>query len=293
MKLFKYVPAERLDILENGYIRFTQSSCLNDPYEMQPFFERFELSPELLEEAKNSPDEFLDKMAEKVYSRLTDEQKPYIDYMRREIFPELREKLLSNTEEVTQQFRKIAPMRLNDLIGVLSLTEKPDNLPMWAHYAQQHKGFVIEFNGTDPFFNQLPDSLPQGDQLFTHLPSQECGYLRKVEYFDERPYHDSVLDLTPTTVLLAKSKQWEYEQEWRVLQLLDKADQIKQTEFGNIHLFLIPPSCIKGVILGYQMSEDDKRKISDIIKGSERYSHVKLYSASLDEKRYVLTPIEI
>lgn len=33
--------------------------------------------------------------------------------------------------------------RMNDLIGLLCLTEKPDNLLMWAHYADSHAGFVV------------------------------------------------------------------------------------------------------------------------------------------------------
>ena len=32
--LYKYVTADRIDILQNGHIRFTQPSVLNDPFEM-------------------------------------------------------------------------------------------------------------------------------------------------------------------------------------------------------------------------------------------------------------------
>jgi hypothetical protein len=34
MKLFKYVSSERIDILEDGFIRFTQPQMLNDPCEL-------------------------------------------------------------------------------------------------------------------------------------------------------------------------------------------------------------------------------------------------------------------
>ena len=37
-----------------------------------------------------------------------------------------------------------------NVIGVLSLSEKRDNLLMWAHYAAQHTGFVIGFDSENP-----------------------------------------------------------------------------------------------------------------------------------------------
>lgn len=40
MTLYKYVTAERIDVLQNGLIRFTQASALNDPWDMRPHVER-------------------------------------------------------------------------------------------------------------------------------------------------------------------------------------------------------------------------------------------------------------
>jgi hypothetical protein len=74
--------------------------------------------------------------------------------------------------------------------------------------------------------------------------------LRKVTYLHERPNHGSVLEI-PSTVLLAKSKEWKYEQEWRMLQPLEDSVEVRSVPSGTIYLFSIPPSCIKGVILGH------------------------------------------
>ena len=38
MILYKYFPAERIDILENLQIRFTQPNAMNDPFEARPDF---------------------------------------------------------------------------------------------------------------------------------------------------------------------------------------------------------------------------------------------------------------
>jgi len=38
-------------------------------------------------------------------------------------------------------------------MGMLCLSGKWDNTLMWSHYADDHRGFMIEFSGEDPFFN--------------------------------------------------------------------------------------------------------------------------------------------
>lgn len=39
MGIFKYATFERIDILSNAHIRFTQPSSFNDPFELLPYFE--------------------------------------------------------------------------------------------------------------------------------------------------------------------------------------------------------------------------------------------------------------
>ncbi len=41
MLVYKYVVPERIDVLKNGYIRFSQVDALNDPFEMYPRFDEF------------------------------------------------------------------------------------------------------------------------------------------------------------------------------------------------------------------------------------------------------------
>ena len=44
MSIYKYIPPERIDILQNNHIRFTQPSAFNDPFEAFPYFKA--LAPE-------------------------------------------------------------------------------------------------------------------------------------------------------------------------------------------------------------------------------------------------------
>ncbi len=40
MKIFKYLIPERIDVIENMSIRFTQAKYLNDPFESLPFISK-------------------------------------------------------------------------------------------------------------------------------------------------------------------------------------------------------------------------------------------------------------
>ncbi len=54
---------------------------------------------------------------------------------------------------------------INDTIGILCFTEKNDNLLMWSHYANSHKGFVLEFYPEHQFFDRRKND----HQLAEHL----------------------------------------------------------------------------------------------------------------------------
>lgn len=93
------------------------------------------------------------------------------------------------------------------MTGALSLCEVPDSLLMWAHYGISHTGFVLEFDPSHPYFTTRRS---EGD---------EFGHLRRVVYRDTRP-SVNLIDLDGVEMFLVKSKEWEYEHEWRVLRTL-------------------------------------------------------------------------
>jgi hypothetical protein len=83
-------------------------------------------------------------------------------------------------------------------LGVLCFVERPDNLLMWAHYADAHKGVCLEFDTSDWLFQVAA----------------------KVNYSTAYPTVDTA-NQSPqglaSTIFLTKSVEWEYEQEWRII----------------------------------------------------------------------------
>jgi hypothetical protein len=75
--------------------------------------------------------------------------------MRRQLPPEKRvprnrfKELISVCQpELSDELQRGISKMCNETYGVLCCTELECDLVMWSHYAQQHKGFVMEFDWT-------------------------------------------------------------------------------------------------------------------------------------------------
>lgn len=292
MSLYKYVIPERIDVLENGYVRFSQPSALNDPFEMQPYFESIAKDSYFKEELNKSRDNMLDTALKDVYSKLPIEIKQVVSFeMLKQLIDEHPEEVehliqssIHQTLDIVKEFMPIAREQfyaaMDKNIGVFCLTEKRDNRLMWSHYSQSHQGFVIEFDEKHPYFHQQRSDV------------DEFGYLRKVEYRDERPDFAELIEMSATDMFLVKGKEWEYEQEWRMLRPLKDSGKKISSEYGDIHLFSIAPECITGVIFGLKMSELNKNKLADFLAKDERYNHIKKYQAVPSDRKYELDIID-
>src|SRR6187431_483413 len=80
MSLYKYVTPERIDILKNELIRFTQAGALNDPWEMRPYIERLMeddlFEREIVSKARNLDEKHLARLsAEKIWKGLPRKQR--------------------------------------------------------------------------------------------------------------------------------------------------------------------------------------------------------------------------
>lgn len=92
--------------------------------------------------------------------------------------------------------------------GILSLSELGDNILMWSHYAQQHRGICLEFERTASNILGMPE--------FT-LPVR---YSIKAPIIDARRYRSANSEERKEiehSLVLTKAADWTYEREWRVI----------------------------------------------------------------------------
>ncbi len=149
-------------------------------------------------------------------------------------------------------------------VGVLCFTSKEDNLLMWAHYAKNHEGICIEFDGSTEFFK---GKYKDASKLFGETVKdryRNIGELRKVDYKLERPMYLEPSELEyDTEAWFVKSSEWAYEEEQRILLPLDLAQQIPALD---MLFYAVEPDIIKSIILGCQMSSTTKREVAEHCK---------------------------
>ena len=191
---------------------------------------------------------------------------------------------------------------MNDLAFIKSFSEIKSSNLMWAHYANKYKGICIEYDfsklNNDILFHLFP-------VFYTNSKKEDMGLqytieehldLKQMNY--ERCFPNDVDYLKDIMHLfLIKSKDWEYEKEWRLLftypQLYNSADDVGDEdcpEFYNVHSQTISvENCIKSVYLGARIEKIKKDHIVEICKKLG----IKVYSSVLAKEKYELIFNEI
>lgn len=276
MKLYKYLHPDRIDVLKNRAIRFSPPNAFNDPFEFKPALSG--LAPDSYISAYMK--ENLESMVESELSKLPKHIRSQIPNSKFQEFVKLylknnSEAFNSVLDKAKEHFSAALTKTSNELIGVLSLTEKADNLLMWSHYAESHSGYCIGFNSNHSFFDRKRSK----DDEFYHL--------RKVEYLPHRPTK-AMIDINGTDIFLLKSNIWEYEQEWRMCAVLSDADTIINGIYPPVHLFNFPADLVEEVIIGVNAKASLTESILKAIESNVEFSHVKVKQASVSEAEYSL-----
>jgi hypothetical protein len=285
----------RANFLTNALFRFTQPNQLNDPFEVRPRVlmgvyaeEDVELAREEALKAGFPADQiekfrslFLETLPRR---RFTPEEFPGIPYPKRtgseERFRSMEELDAYKAEQEVETLFK----HVNETYGFFCLTTSRDNLRMWSHYADSHRGIVVGFDAQHPFFSAAHDfyKVEYSEERIS-LSSNE-GYLRLVgrHYSPGSDYKD-----LPTRLFLRKHPDWQSEQEWRMIRRLKECDY-HSPDNPLVYLFTIPREAITVLILGAQISDRNKEEIQRQISSSSDWAHVQILQASLSVRKFSL-----
>ncbi len=139
--------------------------------------------------------------------------------------------------------------------GILSLTTKRDNLLMWSHYANSHKGFCVGFDTTI-------------------LESASSGYLKKIIYADEF-YQIGLFDELKEfdKLFLIKSGHWQYEDEYRIV----------RRGVPN-KVFNFPNEAISEIIIGLQMPDNIIQEVLEI--AFKKFTKANVYFCKLNPNHF-------
>lgn len=206
-KLYRYMEFGKWwkENLFKGSIHLSEPKTFNDPFDSVPFV---------------NMEEFWDK-----YGRSLFEMNNGLDLEMKE-----REVILAYNEMVkfTQEEMRVC-----------CFTERKDSLLMWAHYAQSHKGFCIEYDTS-----KMPDNIRK---IFLPVIYQKQIY---DSTHDFKPDGNNIFNF-----LFYKSDEWSYEKEWRIA-VYNKQIR-KEMNFADY---------ISSVYLGIKCEKENKQEILEWAK---------------------------
>jgi hypothetical protein len=273
-RLYKYqsINCNSTEALSKHAIWFSKPKAFNDPFDsnmkingLERYFNSIALYVNALGVNTNNADAFINKI-----TSLKSQGKSEA-----EIIQQIESELISSGQScLKKQFDEIiqAYDEISQSAGILSLTTKNNNLLMWAHYANNHEGICLEFSTTEASEQQKVCTLADDSMTF------------KVDYVDYYPraldmnLFDSTHSDRIRNLFLLKSKEWEYEEEWRVI-----------NKDGNK---LLPhPGKLTGIIFGARVSDQKMDCVINAIKGYN--SKPQLYQSITREDAFMLEIVKI
>jgi hypothetical protein len=179
----------------------------------------------------------------------------------------------------TQKFTE----KINNLANrsrILCLSSINDNILMWSHYSNSHKGYCIQF---------VKEEL------------DKWRYSKQVKYQDKHlSFSEFITTLINTTsvenkidFIGLKSSHWKYENEWRYIDF--PTDQELDNEEYNINgqYVSFPPDMLTGIIFGCEMKDEDKDAIKHLVKSNPKLGHVRFHEAKKKPNEFGLDIVEI
>lgn len=246
-RLYKYISMQpdKIKYLEEVFrdreIFFSSPTKFNDPFECRPYLTWYRKGKKLRD--------FFDQMVLEKFpedNRETRRRKCNEGYKR---FRINQDKYMKNLYEEFLNFT-----------GLYCLTQIPDNILMWSHYANGHNGLVLEFDVTKEYTLFYEAIEVHYSKEYPHVNLMEIG---EPEHFKK--------------ALLTKSIDWNYEKEWRI---------VKTPREGGAGKYKFSNELLTGVIFGATIENKNKELVLVWLK--EYPTEINLFQAKINETKYQL-----
>lgn len=296
---YKYTTAETaLAILRNRTLKYSSPVLFNDPFDVQTTIDFGFTTDEYLSAYTEEMIRFMQSDKEPVCVNPTSDfmslmllRKLYKEKsLPVQLFREVESPMLEKQRALIESYAESVNQWFQNLVKaarVFCVAEEHDNLLMWAHYAENHKGVVLEFECNEEWDFSL--CAATGVKYVRTPPT--LGGLK--EFIDGQTGQGPPLnnDTYFKEIINAKSSHWSYEKEWRVFIPPDdlKSPCVKRDNDGNevLHDFIeLHPQELSSVFYGCRIDPKDKKQIGDYLVGD--FQHVKRYNAVRNERHYKL-----
>lgn len=181
-------------------------------------------------------------------------------------------------ESFNEEIARLRPQAL-----LCCFSQNKHSLPMWACYAENHRGGVIRFGNLEKTNSPLQDAARVNYQ--NERP--KCKLTRAIEANDDRYMQEALRE-----TLLTKAQDWQHEEEWRVIRLETSAETPEaiapdvETLLQGRKLLPFAKEEVTAVYLGADMPAEHRAAISELL--GEYYPWAEIYQARPQEKALTL-----
>lgn len=139
-------------------------------------------------------------------------------------------------------------------------SRSPAVIPMWAHYGNNHKGFVIEFS-EENILEQFPDA--QFDSIdYRDGPAHDFSDLvARILHIGKPRYTHMLRTAVLSTAYFTKSECWSYEQERR---MVVGNNDVRAS--GDLMFMNISGACVSSIICGARATHEAKSRLKEIAR---------------------------
>ncbi len=188
-----------------------------------------------------------------------------------------RQKVMADLRLASREIAKAFPAhckQLNEALisflthsRVLCLTETPDNVVMWSHYASEHRGVVFKLRRLEELDHRF---LVAQKVVYTDQPLAFLNLKEHSENLVGLANHD--LTSRIWQIAYRKHSDWAYEREWRVhIPLLD------QPAGDGLSYFDEPKELFEAIYLGCRMEPETVAMITQLV--NENLPGAEIYQA--------------
>lgn len=284
---FKYASLDTaLRVIESGSFRWSAPTKFNDPFDHQSGFaikiDQVDFAKQLTESAERviysdvsigDPDGLFPRHL--LLLRANRDRLP-----RKELHDQLYEGSLEMASYLEKNLaEKFNPEILTFLCNarVFCVSEINDNVVMWSHYADSHRGVVFKLRCIDEIDNVLlaARKVTYTDKFFD-FPSGE-RYARHLT-------GEAIIEMAPLCYELAylKHTDWSYEKEWRV-----HRPHLSEPVGDGYSLYPENPRVFEAAYLGCRMQQQDIETISVAI--NRNLPDMKIFKAEQSRDSFNLT----
>lgn len=255
-RLFKYrgINEYCFSNFENDELSLSEASNLNDPFEcsykvLNPSLFISELRKMYIQALGNS--ELFDELEKEKIVNCSDNDFFEIIESKSGVFSNMPKGTLKTFTEETiaaqcEAANKIASENNSNNIYICALSENNESSAMWAHYADEFKGFCIEYNFESivrqPLWCSLKPVIYQDD-----IPDFS-------PYFQNGSPFNNLISIYASMI---KGTDWQYEKEWRLTIPLGKQSK---------PFFIVKTPKPTAIFLGLRISNKNQERLIKIAK---------------------------